>query len=221
MLLTPSPLPPSPLCAFGHIASAAELLADFGQESALAPFRRNIGTVRHPRTGLYVCAHLDERELDAAWCGGPLDCVSVLADLGLPVSDGGTPHLRLRRGDGRAAQRLGDRPGRLRAHWSRPRTPLPSAPEVRRLAGLGHAVDRLRLPAQEALRQALATCLPAAHAVYVIEAAVNGGILSADEVAAALSATSQRVQLALRSFGLSAQVEESLAKLTSGNRAGD
>ncbi|HEY0249757.1 MAG TPA: hypothetical protein VGC45_16010 [Gryllotalpicola sp.] len=214
-------MPPQPLrsalCFLGHIATHAELLEVHGQESAILPFRINAGASRRLRTGLYVCAHLSESELTAAWCGGHLDCLTVLAELGLPVDDGGELHLRLARGHGRAsARRRVDAP-LTHAHWSRLRTPIPRLEETLHAARLGEPLDRLRVPVVEALRQAMTTCLSYAASAEVLRAMVSAGH-PADELARTVASTPRRVQLALRRIGTTPpEVRHALERLTPGN----
>jgi hypothetical protein len=188
----------SPLCSFGHVASYAELLEAFhGQESAIMPFRMHGGTCGRLRNGLYVCAHLSESERLAAWCGGQLDCLTVLAELGLPVADSGEPHLRLPRGHGRVWERRAADAPLTHAHWSRLRFPLPSVDEARWSAAGGTPLDRLRTPWQEALRQAMTTCLSYTESADVLETMLRCGY-SADDLARVLASTPRRVQLAMR-----------------------
>jgi hypothetical protein len=195
----PRPAYRSPLCAYGHIATHAELLAEFhGQESAIIPFRMNYGRCELLRMGIYVCTHLTEAERLAAWCGGHLDCVTVLAELGLPVPSRGTdePHLRLPRGQGGVAARRSDAP-LARVHWSRLRTPVPSISATKHAARLGEQPDRLRVPVREAMRQAVTTCLSYAESAALIEAVCASGHL-VEDAAHAISIAPRRVMLALQ-----------------------
>ncbi|GAA4183632.1 hypothetical protein GCM10022288_03230 [Gryllotalpicola kribbensis] len=186
------------LCSFGHIATHAELLEEFdGQESAILPFRMSYGRSELLRMGVYVCTHLTDLERLAAWCGGQLDCVTVLAESGFSVGDGGEPHLRLRRGQGGASgRRRADAP-MAHVHWSRLRTPVPSREQAKRLARSGGQPDRLRVPPREALRQAMTTCLSYAESAQLLEAMSEAGF-PAEDIAHAIAAAPRRVHLALR-----------------------
>lgn len=189
----------SPLCAYGHVATHAELLSEFhGQESAIIPFRMNYGRCELLRMGVYVCTHLTEAERLAAWCGGHLDCVTVLTELGLPVAhrDSDEPHLRLPRGQGGVAARRSDAP-LAHVHWSRPRTPVPSIADAKVAARSGGEPDRLRVPVREAMRQAMTTCLSYAESGAFIEAACASGRF-VDDAAHAIRVAPRRVMLALR-----------------------
>jgi hypothetical protein len=211
----------SPLCSFGHIASYAELLDAFhDQESAVLPFRMRGGLTMHLRSDTYVCAHVSDAELSAAWCGGQLDCVTVLADAGLPVDVGSAElHLRLSRGDSRAAARRHEHAPTSHVHWSRLRTPLPSVLQAKRSAYVGEPVNRLRVPLREALRQAMTTCLSYAKSAEVVEALASSTLCSPDDVAHAIAVAPRRVERALRELGgIPGDIDIALASLRSGHR---
>jgi hypothetical protein len=215
----PHAAPSSPLCSFGHIASYAELLKAFnGQESAVLPFRMSRLTA-HLRSDVYICAHLSETERSAAWCGGWLDCVTVLAEAGLPVGDAGTEtHLRLTRGDSRAAGRRLAHAPTAHMHWSRLRTPLPTLEQRRRAGRPVEPFDRLRVPFREALRQAMTTCLEYAQSARLIAALDGSGRCSAEDVAHAIAAAPRRVERALRELdAITPELEVALATLRSGH----
>jgi len=193
--------PLSPLCAFGHVATHAELLEAFhGQESAITPFRMTTALCTRLRMGVYVCTHLTERERTAALCGGQLDCLTVLSELGLPVDDRDQVHLRLPRGHGGAAERKHRYAPLARVHWSRLRTPIPSATDARWAARTGDAPDRLRVPLREALRQAMTSCLSYADSGTVLEAMLAAGHAASD-LAHAIEVAPRRVSVALRQLG--------------------
>jgi hypothetical protein len=215
----PHAAPLSPLCSFGHIASYAELLDAFnGQESAVLSFRMGRLTA-HLRSDVYICAHLSDVERSAAWCGGWLDCVTVLAEAGLPVGDAGTEtHLRLARGDSRAAGRRLAHAPTAHMHWSRLRTPLPTLERHRRAARPDEPFDRLRVPFREALRQAMTTCLEYAQSARMIAAIDASGLGSDEDVAHAIAAAPRRVERALRELdAITPELEVALATLRSGH----
>lgn len=223
MLRARTPL--SPLCAFGHVATHAELLEEFhGQESAVIPFRMGRLTA-HPRVNVYVCAHLDEAEMSAAWCGGLLDCVTVLASVGLPVDHVGELHLRIARGDSRAAARRMAQVPTAHMHWSRLRTRLPTLDETRHAAIDGEPLSRLRVPVREALRQAMTSCLSYAESAEVIAAATGTtsatavtAACSAADVAHAIATAPRRVERALRELdAIPGEIDIALAALRSGH----
>lgn len=191
----------SPLCWYGHVAAYAELLDEFhGQESAVLPFRMGIGLTHHLRSNVYVCAHLSERERSAAWCGGLLDCVTVLAEAGLPLDKTAIdePHLRFPRGDTHAAARRHEHAPTSRMHWSRLRTTIPSVAQTKRAAQSGEPLSRLQVPLREALRQAMTSCVSYATSAELIEAALTSKLCSVDDVAHAILVAPRRVELALR-----------------------
>ncbi|GAA4164537.1 hypothetical protein GCM10022286_26410 [Gryllotalpicola daejeonensis] len=191
----------SPLCSFGHIATHAELLRTFhGQESAIIPFRMGYGRTELLRMGVYICSHLTEEERLAAWCGGHLDCVTVLAGLGLPIAAPDHPHLRFRRGQrGAAARWRADAP-LARVHWSGPRTRVPSLEATKRSARKGGLPDRLRMPWREALRQAMTTCLTYAESGELLAAMCDDGF-AAEDLAHAITVAPRRVYVALLRLG--------------------
>lgn len=224
------------LCSFGHIATHRELLDRFGQESAIVPLRRSSGrvTVLRIRTNVYVCAHLDPDELTAARVGAQLDCVTVLARHGLPVgdairrhNDGSRDdgfqadgpegdgchrepclHLRLRPNDGRASARRQAEPHEIRVHWTVPRWPVASADTARWAAARGTPLSRVELPVEEALRQALTSCLTVAESLAVIEALLPR--LDAGVLARIIARIPDHARTRLRRVGLPQGVEEAL-----------
>lgn len=208
-----------PFCRFGHIAGYAELLeAWHGQESAVLPFRTDGPRTRHLRSDLYVCAHLTEAELSAAWSGGVLDCVTVLAGCGLPVPAHweGEIHLRLTRGDSRAAARRHVYAPTSHVHWSRLRTPIPSVGATMRAAGAGKPISRLQVPVREALRQAMASCLSYEESAVVLAAIAADDGWRLDDAAHALAAAPRRVERALRALGgVPPVVDDALIRLRS------
>ncbi|MFC4243497.1 hypothetical protein ACFOYW_08930 [Gryllotalpicola reticulitermitis] len=179
------------LSPFGHLASYRELTRHvLGADTSAAPFRISSpsAVIRHPRSDVYVCAHLDDDALTAARVGALLDCVTVLARHGLPVSaavqrraDGtfdepaaaagvAGVHLRFRPGDGRASARRWAEPQGVRAHWARRRYPVVTLEDARHAFRRGSPISRLELPLEEALAQALGTCLTSSESIAVFEA---------------------------------------------------
>jgi hypothetical protein len=206
------------LCSFGHIATYAELLARFdGQESAVLPFRRRTGgLIRWLRPNVYVCAHLDEEELAAARVGGRLDCTTVLRRRGV-LSGDGCLHLRLRANDGRASARRWAEPTRVVAHWRPPRWDVPSLAATRHAARpavpqSGGPLSRLELPLNEALRQALISCLTPAASLAALATLLEDGTSPA-QLADAVRATPRYIQARLQRLGLPGEIAVHLESL--------
>lgn len=210
----------SPLCFYGHVASYAELLEQHhGQESAILPFRMGYGVVAHPRFDVYACSHLSRIELAAALCGGRVDCVSVLAAEGLlNEADSDELHLRLARGDSKAAARRHEYAPTSHMHWSRLRTAMPTVDETMAAARRGAPLTRLSVPLREAVRQAMTTCLSYAQSAELVAALVDTGVCPVEDVAHAILVAPRRVERALRELGaIPAQVDLALAALRSGH----
>jgi hypothetical protein len=186
----------------------------------VTPFGTDYGLSRRLRPNVYVCAHLSDDELRAARCGGRLDCVSALAALGVPVAatadaataDDGALHLRLAPNDGRSSARRFGAARLIRAHWSIPRFPLPTIDETRRAAHAGAPISRVTMPASDALRQALRTCLAPAEGAAVIADLLEKGLLSADQLARVIASTSHPVRSRTREAGLPVEVDDALAR---------
>jgi len=181
------------LCAFGHVATTAELLAAVdGQESIVDIYQRSSFLVR-PRRGVYACAHLRAVELAALRAGGVLDCVSALCAAGAEVSDDGCLHVRFHAEGSRARPRPELAGVPVTAHWSRVQTERrPAAANL--IAHRFHrpVLTRSRLPPQEALRQAL-VCVPPERLRTVIDA-VTGSVLPFDEVRRIVSGARRSVR---------------------------
>lgn len=212
------------LCSFGHMAKYSELIAAWGQESAILPLRQSVGLTHHLRHDVYVCAHLGEAELLAARCGGQLDCLTALAKLGVDVagttaSGDARLHLRMPRHHGHAAARLHQESRPTRVHWSRPRFPMPTSEQLRRTRRGRGTADRLTMRIAEALRQALMSCLPPGSEPDIFAALLDLG-MSAPELAESVAATSVRVQRALAQARLPRPVVDALDSLRQGSHFG-
>jgi hypothetical protein len=198
------------LCPRGHIASYAELLDHFnGQESAVLPFRDAPASsrVHRIRTNTYVCSHLDPEELLAARVGARLDCVTVLDRHGYTAGLPGRHehvHLRMRRNDGRAAERRRAETRDIRTHWTPPmHAPMTFDAAARRWGQRAPysrrtPVNRLEMPLDDALRQALASCLTVAESLTVLAAVSrhSGAETAARAVRALPAATRARLRAA-------------------------
>jgi len=184
------------LCAFGHVATTAEILAAVhGQESIVDIYQQSSYLVR-PRRGVYACAHLRDVELAALRAGGVLDCVSALRTAGAEVSDEGCLHVRFQAEGSRARPRPDLAGAPLVSHWSRVQTERrPAAANLIEHRFRRPVLSRSRLPAPEALRQAL-VCVPPEQLRGVIEA-VTGTVLPFDEVRRVVSAAPRRVRAQL------------------------
>lgn len=216
------------LCSFGHIASYRELIDRCGQDSAVTPLRRASGrrTVLRLRTDVYVCAHLDPDELLAARIGARLDCVTALARLGLPLDsalrrhdDDGCLHLRFRRNDGRASARRRAEARSIRAHWAPLRWPEPTAADALSAWMRRDPISRLEVPLEDALLQALTSCLTPAESVEIIAAllARPGGsptALAPETLASVIELTPRRVRSRLWRAGLPSEIDDALAQLS-------
>ncbi|HEY0247223.1 MAG TPA: DUF559 domain-containing protein [Gryllotalpicola sp.] len=166
----------TPLCAFGHVATTAEL-TDAGwtrtqRESALRQGARRV------RKGTFACTHLEEADRFAVDCGGRLDCISVLRAEGIWAGFHRGLHLRMNRGDRHAMARVRAAKRRATLHWDHRRFP---------------AESRTRVSVQDALIAAM-RCLPPDDVVAAIESAVHLRRITASQAFAVMEAAPRRLQ---------------------------
>lgn len=196
------------LCAFGCVATTAEILEwEFGLEATMDIYQRSRGIIRI-RNGLYACAHLDGATVAALAAGGPLDCISALeraggiATLAQVLPTDGTVHVRYRRGDRRARDRIAASARPIAAHWHEWRVDPPTVRANRiRTRNRQSPIPRDHVPPAEALAQTL-LCLAPDQSVRVVSAVIASGLLAEADVAAIVAASPRRTRAALRRAGL-------------------
>jgi len=166
--------------------------------------------VHRIRTNTYVCSHLDPDELLAARVGARLDCVTVLERHGYTAGIPGRHphlHLRMRRNDGRAAERRRAETRDIRTHWTPPmHAPMTFDAAARRWSqrtsfSRRTPVNRLEMPLDDALRQALASCLTVAESFTVLAAVSRHA--GADTAERAVWALPEAARKRLRNAGWS------------------
>lgn len=113
------------------------------------------------RLGRYAPPHTPDIMIDAARWGGRLDCVSLLAHLGVFVHTHTGPHIQI----DPHATRLPSRPAGVRCHWRPSSAPAAS----------------LVVEAVEALAQSV-RCQPARHAIATLDSAWHLGVVDADGI---------------------------------------
>ena len=129
------------------------------------------GTLLRPRNGHYLPAPAVACVVEAVRCGGRLDCVSLLSQLGVFVQDSRDLHLQL---DPDAS-----------------RVPEPRAGTVRHWRPTRADTDATLTPLVEALVQAV-LCQPPRAAVATLDSAWHLGLISESEVAEIFSILPRR-----------------------------
>lgn len=113
------------------------------------------------RLGRYAAEHTPDIFIDAARWGGRVDCVSLLAHLGVFIHTKAGPHLQI----DPHATRLPPRPAGVRCHWRSSSAPATS----------------LAVEVVEALAQAV-LCQPARHAIATLDSAWHLGVVDAEGI---------------------------------------
>jgi len=189
------------LCDFGCVATTAELLTYLKQDSVVDIYLQSPG-IQHVRRGVHACAHVTGDALAALRCGGVLDCISALEVEGSLASACGIDvpalHVRFRRGDHWARQRIAVSGRQVVAHWHerrfRRRDALTNVEERRFRRPV---VPLTRVPPDEALAQAL-ICVTPDEARRLIALTEADGVLSAERVARIIAMAPRRTRQALR-----------------------
>lgn len=182
----------TPLCRFGHLASAAELKRAGFTAADLAALRAH-PLCFSPRRGWYACADLSTSEMAAVRCGGRIDCVSALRALNIWVGDAPRHlHLRLLSSGGRTSQLVTGVRGVV-AHWRKP----------------SRRGDKLYVSTFDALRQAM-HCLPPDDLIAAIESAVHLKAISADAALKLIAGAPKRLARYLREVDIRFRAQSGL-----------
>ncbi|TFC32038.1 hypothetical protein E3O53_12180 [Cryobacterium sp. TMT2-18-3] len=155
------------ICTLGHAAMTDELL-----RLGVAPRQLRMaiarGTVVRAARGVYLCAHADRDQRDAAVAHGRISCLSALRRANVWAGIDRSLHLQV------PAHATGTRPvrdqggQRIHYHWAQPRFP--------------ETTERSWLVSpMEAVWQAI-HCLDEEHAIACLESAVHEGFLTIDQV---------------------------------------
>jgi hypothetical protein len=109
------------LCALGHVATTSELERAGLHRRERAKLLASVAY--KPRRGVFACRHLEPLERLALACRARLDCITVLRAEGIWTGHYRGVHLRLKRGDRHATQRVAATGRHRRTHWDAVRFP--------------------------------------------------------------------------------------------------
>ena len=155
------------ICTLGHAATTDELLR-LGVTPAQLRTAIARGAIGRAARGVYICAHADRDQRDAAAAHARISCLSALRRANVWAGIDRSLHLQLP-ANASTRRPTRDRGGQpIRYHWAHPRFP-------------GAAERSWLVSPMEAVWQAI-RCLDEEHAIACLESAVHEGFLTIDQV---------------------------------------